>query len=104
MSAYGRVTPVSDGTRIWISLPDELLARLDRLAQGSVLSRSDAVVKAVEAYVVRAGGDGLWAALAQGYKEMAALNLAIALDDEDTLADTGEHERKHPEADSRGGA
>lgn len=67
------------------------------------MSRSDAVQKAVEAYVVRVPGEELIHALAQGYRDMAALNLAIALDDEDTLADTGEYERRLSEADPSGG-
>ena len=94
---------MSHGTRIWISLPDELLAQLDHLAHGAGMSRSDAVLKAVEAYVVRTPNESLKTALARGYKDMAALNLAIALDDEDTLTDAGEYERRLSEADPSGG-
>gem|GEM_PF-3351890 len=93
---------MSRGTRIWVSLPDELLAQLDQCAHGAGLSRADAVLKAVEAYVVRTRREGLKVALARGYRDMAEINLAMALDDEGTLTDTGEYERLLSEADRRG--
>lgn len=94
---------VSKGTKIWVSMPDKLLAELDHLASCAGMSRADAVVRAVETFVVRTSVEGLKMALERGYRDMADLNLAIVHGDEETLADMGEFERKFSEADTSGG-
>lgn len=95
---------MSEASKIWIALPDKLLAQLDAVAEGSGLSRNDALRRAVEVYVDRSMRAGLSEEMARGYQEMASLNLALAADDEATLADWCDHWEIHPEGRPHGGA
>lgn len=94
---------MSEASKIWIALPDKLLAQLDSVAQVAGLSRDDVLRRAVEVYVDRSVQSQMCETMAQGYKEMATLNLALAVDDEDTLGDWPEYGANLPEANSRGG-
>lgn len=100
---WERLVTVSQGQGIWVSLPDKLLAQLDSVAEGAGISRDDAVRRAVEAFIGRSGGEELGAAMVRGYKDMARINLALAVDDEETLADWMLYEKRLSEADSSGG-
>ena len=94
---------MTEASKVWVSLPDKLLAELDNVAQVSGLSRDAALCRAVEVYLHRSADGVLTTAMAQGYKEMAELNLALALDDEETLSDWPEVGSWVPEADPSGG-
>ncbi len=94
---------MSDASKIWVALPDKLLEQLDNVAQVSGLSRNDVLRRAVEVYVDRSVQSDMCELMAQGYREMATLNLALAVDDEESLGDWPEYGANLPEANSRGG-
>lgn len=94
---------MSEASKIWIALPDKLLAELDHVAHETGMSRDDVLRRAVEVYVDRSTQAQLCASMAQGYQEMAHLNLALALDEEETLGDWQGEGNAYSEADPRGG-
>lgn len=99
---------MADGTKVWVSLPDRLLARLDRVARESGTSRDDVLRRAVESFVGRSHvsglGDiaGLSEAMVRGYRAMADLNLALAEEDGAALVDWPAFDDGPPEAGERG--
>ena len=97
-----RMVPDVDA-RIWVALPDKLLAELDTVAQVAGMSRDDVLRRAVEAYVDRTHRTQAGAAMARGYQEMGRLNLALAVGDEDSLSDWDDDAAGPPEVQPRGG-
>lgn len=95
---------MSEASKIWIALPDKLLAQLDAVAAGCGMSRDDALRRAVEVYVGRSMRAGLTEEMARGYQEMGSLNLALAADGDAALADWRELWETKPEGRSHGGA
>lgn len=96
------VDRVTEASKVWVALPDKLIAQLDSAAEVAGLSRDAALRRAVEVFVDRSTHTRLCDAMAQGYVEMAHLNLAIAVDDEDTLSDWLDDGSRLSEANPRG--
>lgn len=97
-------SPVRKASKIWVALPDKLVSELDTLAEGAGLSRDDLLCRAVEAFVHKSTYVQLCATMAEGYRDMARLNLALAIDDEDSFTDWPEYEYTDSEDHPSGGA
>lgn len=93
---------VSDDSRVWITLPNGLLSRLDEIARGSGITRDAAVKRAVEAFVYRSSVSELSVALERGYQAMADLNLDLAEEDDQSFLEWNRYERRLAEAETSG--
>ncbi|MDD3652635.1 MAG: ribbon-helix-helix protein, CopG family [Desulfotomaculaceae bacterium] len=71
---------VSQVKRIMISLPDSLLAEVDRIAAAEKLSRSEFIREGMKMYVEDRKRRILIEQMKNGYLEMAKINLALAIE------------------------
>lgn len=69
---------MSKNKKILLSLSEELLRDLDLLTAQAGASRTDLIRHAVSAYVKEAKQAQLRGQLAQGYRQMGAINLSLA--------------------------
>ncbi|MCG9966704.1 ribbon-helix-helix protein, CopG family [Pelotomaculum terephthalicicum JT] len=66
--------------KIIVSLPDPLLAEVDRIAAAEQISRSDVVGEAVKLYIEDWRRRLFIEQMKKGYIEMANINLALAIE------------------------
>lgn len=66
--------------RIMISLPDNLLAEVDRIVARERLNRSEFIREAMRLYIRERKRRQLREQMKQGYLEMAKINLALAIE------------------------
>lgn len=71
---------MSQVKRIMISLPDSLLAEVDRIAAAEKLSRSEFIREGMKMYVEDRKRRILIEQMKNGYLEMAKINLALAIE------------------------
>ena len=66
--------------RIMVSVPEQMLADIDRFAASGRQSRSEFVREAMDAYLSGRRHQALLESMKRGYEEMAAINLSLAED------------------------
>jgi len=71
---------VAQVKRIMISLPDNLLAEVDRIVARERLNRSEFIREAMRLYIRERKRRQLREQMKQGYLEMAKINLALAIE------------------------
>jgi len=71
---------VSRVKRIMISLPDSLLAEVDRIAAAEQLSRSEFIREAMKLFIEERKRRLFREQMKKGYLEMAKINLALAIE------------------------
>ncbi|MDF9407964.1 ribbon-helix-helix protein, CopG family [Pelotomaculum isophthalicicum JI] len=66
--------------KFMVSLPDSLLAEVDRIAAAEQISRSDIIREAVKLYIEDRRRRLFIEQMKKGYLEMANINLALAIE------------------------
>ncbi|QGP91420.1 hypothetical protein MGLY_07530 [Neomoorella glycerini] len=69
--------------RIMISLPESLLAEVDGLATLERRNRSEFIREAMKLYITERKRRNIREQMKRGYQEMAAINLALAVENYD---------------------